>query len=284
MHNIWIWRNKYLKRLEGKRIALAGQRKVEELSKLVSNLGGVPLSRPTQGTIFLDDSNLEEDVKMVINGNYDWFIFTTGVGTETLYKTAEKIGMQDAFIQTIQQSNVAARGYKTVNMLKKFNITPDVRDDDGSTVGLVRSFAPFDLKGCKVALQLHGDPAPKLIEYLQEQQADFKEILPYKHIPPQTEVLEQLVEEILTNKVDAVNFTSTPQARFLFSYAREQNVYNELLEAFENNVVAVAVGKVTAAALRDEGVTRLVIPKEERMGSAIVALEHFYKNDEHISC
>ncbi|MFT8321144.1 MAG: uroporphyrinogen-III synthase [Bacillus sp. (in: firmicutes)] len=268
-----------MKRLEGKRIALAGQRKAEELSKLIINLGGIPLQRPAQGTIYLDDSNLEEDIKHLVAGNYDWFIFTTGVGTETLYKTAERIELGEAFITTIQAAKVGARGYKTVNMLKRLNIAPLVRDDDGSTVGLVRSLASHDLKGCKVALQLHGDPAPKLIEFLQEQQAEFKEILPYKHIPPNEEVLEKLTAEILHGEVDAVNFTSTPQARFLFSYAKEKGVYDEMLQAFSNHVIAVAVGKVTAAALREEGVERMVIPKEERMGSAIIALEHFYKEE-----
>ncbi|WP_445506361.1 uroporphyrinogen-III synthase [Niallia sp. 03190] len=272
-----------MKRLEGKRIALAGQRKVEELSKLIINLGGIPLPRPAQGTVYLDDSNLEEDIKQLVAGNYDWFIFTTGVGTETLYKTAERMELGDVFITTIQQAKVAARGYKTVNMLKRLNVTPVVRDDDGSTVGLVRSLAPHDLKGSKVALQLHGDPAPKLIEHLEKQQAEYKEILPYKHIPPKAEVLEQLVTEIISGEIDVVNFTSTPQARFLFSYAKEKGVYNEVLNAFSNKVVAVAVGKVTAAALREEGVQRMVIPQEERMGSAIIALEQYYKGEYQIN-
>ncbi|MBP1083678.1 uroporphyrinogen-III synthase [Bacillus capparidis] len=268
---------KDVKRLEGIRIALAGKRKSEDLSKLVKNLGGIPLIRPAQGTVFLDDSNLEKDVRHLVKGSYDWFILTTGVGTETLYKTAEKLGLADEFIQAISRAKVAARGYKTVNMLKRFGIAPDVRDDDGSTAGLVRALSSHDLKGAKVALQLHGDPAPKLVHFLEEQQAEYKEVLPYQHIPPEPEVLEQLLDEILNGKVDAVNFTSAPQGRFLFSFAKEKGVFQELMDAFSKDVVAVAVGKVTAAALKDEGIERIVIPQEERMGSAIIALEHYYK-------
>ena len=51
-----------MKRLNGKTIALAGQRKSEELSKLVENLGGQALIRPAQGTVFLDDTNVEKEI------------------------------------------------------------------------------------------------------------------------------------------------------------------------------------------------------------------------------
>ncbi|TYR80529.1 uroporphyrinogen-III synthase [Priestia megaterium] len=267
-----------MKRLEGKRIALAGQRKLEEISKIVSNLGGIPLARPAQGTIFLDDSNLEADIRKLVEDNYDWFIFTTGIGVETLYKTADKIGVGSEFLSAIKQANVAARGYKTVNMLKKLEIIPAVRDDDGSTAGLIRALKSYDLTECKVALQLHGDPAPKLIDFLEKQNAQFKEILPYQHVPPKEEIVAQLVQEILNGQIDAVNFTSAPQARFLFTYARDKGVDADLIKAFQTNVVAVAVGKVTAAALKEEGIGRIVVPTQERMGSAIVALEQYYQS------
>lgn len=266
-----------MKKLDGKRIALAGQRKNEELSKLIENMGGIPLIRPAQGTVFLDESNIEADIKSLIEGDFDWMIFTTGVGTDTLHNIAGKMGLDREFIEALGKAKIAARGYKTVNVLKKLGITPIVRDDDGSTAGLLRELAAHDLKGCRVALQLHGDPAPRLIGWLDEQGCEYREILPYKHVPPQAEVMEQLISELLNGDIDAVNFTSTPQARFLMSYAREKEVDQYLLEAFSKNVVAVAVGKVTAQALREEGIERLVVPETERMGSAIVALAQYYQ-------
>ncbi|MBM4760845.1 uroporphyrinogen-III synthase [Bacillus sp. B15-48] len=268
-----------MSQLAGKRVALAGSRKLEEISQIITNKGGVPVIRPSQGTAILDDSKLEDDLRELVGGSYDWFVFTTGIGTDILYRTAEKIGIGEEFVKTIKEAKVAARGYKTVNTLKKLGITPIVRDDDGSTAGLVRSLSAYDLQHSRVALQLHGDPAPRLISFLDEQKADYKEILPYQHIPPNKDILEQLTQEIVSGEVDAVNFTSTPQARFLFSFAREKGLLQEVLTAFSTNVVAVAVGKVTAAALKDEGVERVVFPETERMGSAIVALEKYYSQD-----
>ncbi|MFD2215236.1 uroporphyrinogen-III synthase [Metabacillus endolithicus] len=269
-----------MKRLTGKTIALAGQRKSEELSKLVENLGGAALIRPAQGTVFLDDTNVEKEIKALIDGNFNWLIFTTGIGTDKLYQTAVNMGLGDRFIEALNSAKIAARGYKTVNVLKKLGIQPDVRDDDGSTAGLVRELRAHSFSGLSVALQLHGDPAPILIEFLKEQGADYREILPYQHIPPKPEVMEQLVSEILDGKIDAVNFTSTPQARFLMAYAKEKGVEKEVLHAFSTNVMAVSVGKVTAQALREVGITRMVVPEEERMGSAIIALVNYYKQEE----
>lgn len=269
-----------MKKLEGKRIALVSQRKNEELKKLVENMGGTALIRPAQGTVFLDDSNVESDINSLVTGKYDWMIFTTGAGTENLRSIAEKMGKEQAFISALATAKIAARGYKTVNVLKKLGITPIVRDDDGSTAGLMRQLAAHDLKGSRVALQLHGDPAPKLIEWLEGQGCKYKEVLPYKHIPPQPEIMEQLIKELLNGDIDAVNFTSTPQARFLMSHARETGIEQAVLEAFSSNVVAVAVGKVTAQALREQGIERVIFPENERMGSAIVTLAQYYQNGE----
>ena len=41
-------------------------------------------------------------------------------------------------------------------------------------------------------------------------------------------------------------------------------------------VLAVAVGKVTAEALYEEGVNRVLFPEEERMGSMVVAMSRHF--------
>lgn len=266
-----------MKGLEGKRIAILGPRKAEEISVIVKNRGGFPLIRPAQGTVFLDDSNVEGDIQRLVDGDFDWLILTTGVGTERLYKIALKMGLGEKFSSVLQNMKIAARGYKTVNMLKKLDLIPQVRDDDGSTAGLVRSLKSYSLVDKKVALQLHGDPAPVLINWLEEEKAAYQEILPYIHTPPEEQVMEQLINELLGGEIDSAAFTSTPQARFLMKFAREKGVEQELIRLFSTNVIALAVGKVTAQALREEGIERVVFPENERMGSAIVELANYYE-------
>ncbi|MCM3390061.1 uroporphyrinogen-III synthase [Ureibacillus chungkukjangi] len=263
--------------LNHKCIALLGTRKIDEQINIIRQLGGSAVHRPAQGTVFFDSSFIGSEVKEIINGHFEWAIFTTGIGFEKLFEVAAEMGLEAALQAALEKMNIAIRGYKSANALKKRGLVPIVRDDDGSISGLLREMHDHDLKDKTVAVQLYGDPAVELINWLKGQQADFKEIIPYEHIPPQKEVLDQIMNEILTSKVDAVGFTSIQQVRFLFNYAVENNQDGELLHAFENHVLALPVGKVTGKALQERGVTRMIIPEDERIGSALMTLNKYYK-------
>lgn len=261
-------------------VALAGPRKAAEMAKMVEKMGGTPLLRPAQGTVFLDDEVLRASIENWLKDPAPWAIFTTGMGVEAIYDMAEQMGLLDRLNEMLKNTTIAARGYKTVNMLKKKGLTPIVRDDDGSTAGLVRALEPFDLSDQRLMLQLHGESAPKLVEWLAGRGAQVETILPYKHIPPREEDISALMDEIIGGKVDAVAFTSAPQFRFLADYARDKGKLEAVLAAFRGPVLAVAVGKVTAQGLREEGVERLLVPEDERMGSMMVELGRYFAQTE----
>ncbi|MFD3259266.1 uroporphyrinogen-III synthase [Paenibacillus lentus] len=267
------------RRLEGKRIALTGPRRAEELGKLIENMGGIPLYRPAQGTVFLNDEELRQGIQMWVNHPPDWSIFTTGIGLNALFEMAEEMGLLGSILDNLSRSNIAARGYKTVNVLKKRGLSPHVRDDDGSTDGLIRELGAYDLKDATVLLQLYGDTAPKLVAWLEQQGASCTEILPYRHIAPPEEALDRLLYDILEERIDAVSFTSSPQVRFLLEYAEKRGRFDDLITALQGDVIAVAVGKVTAQGLYEAGIPRVVAPKEERMGSMIVELARYYAGE-----
>lgn len=128
------------KGLLGKRVAIGGSRKTEEISTIIEKQGGIPVIRPLQGTVYLAEKQVEPDLRTFVEGKKtDWVIFTTGIGLETLVDMAEKIGLKDEFLQAIRQAKAACRGYKTLSALKKLGITPEASDEDGTTRGLIRS-------------------------------------------------------------------------------------------------------------------------------------------------
>ncbi|WP_336762660.1 uroporphyrinogen-III synthase [Paenibacillus sp. USHLN196] len=262
--------------LAGVRVALTGPRKSKEMSLLVEKMGGIPLVRPAQGTVFLDDRNIRDGLVSWISDPPDWAVLTTGMGLDALFEMAEDMEVAGKLLDALSESSIAARGYKTVNALRKRKLTPLVRDDDGSTDGLIREFAPHDLAGKKVMLQLHGETAPKLVAWLEEQGAIVRQVLPYRHVPPEEAELEQLLNEIVQYEIDAVAFTSGPQVRFLTQYAASQNKLESMLEAFRQGVIPASVGKVTANSMREEGIEALVIPEEEKMGALIVELGRYF--------
>lgn len=262
--------------MEGKRVVIAGARKLEEFSTLIEKQGGIPVIRSMQGTVYLAEDAVEEELRKLIVNSADWLIFITGVGTETLFDQAEKLGIHDEFLQIVEQSKVAARGYKTLAALKKRDIKPAVVDDDGTNRGLIRELADVDLADQRIAVQLHGEPAPGLIRFLEGKGAVVTQLLPYQHIAPESHVVETLCKELIEGAVDAVCFTTGLQIHNLFNYAKQHGYDEEIKQSFSNKVLAVAIGKLTAESLTEEGVERILIPESERMGAMIFALRDYY--------
>ncbi|MEJ9279417.1 uroporphyrinogen-III synthase [Ureibacillus thermosphaericus] len=263
--------------LHGKRIAITGSRKSEEISTLIRKKGGEPVIRAIQETIKCSPSALEAGLRSIVEKGTDWAVFTTGIGTNALLEAAEKIGILDSFINVLKEAKIAARGYKTKAALKQIGIQPDAADDDGTNDGLLRAIEGFSFKDKHVFLQLHGEPVPKLSEWFEKHGAILHEILPYRSIVPNPETVEQLLDEIIENKLNAVAFTAAPQVRVLFKLAEKKGATSDLIEAFQQNVLAAAVGKVTAGELKEYGVQRIVAPELERMGAMIVALDEYFQ-------
>lgn len=266
--------------LENKRVVLAASRKTDEMSTLIEKQKGTPLIRTLQGTVFLNDQQVKEDLKKIVQMKYDWLIFTTGIGVNALIDIAEEMKVTDQFLQLVNDSNVGARGYKTFAALKKIGVTPQAKDEDGTINGLITSLKPFDFHGKRVMVQLHGENAPSLITYLKNAGATVTPILPYKHVNPDFETVELFCQELIGGKVDAVCFTAAIQVRSLFKYAKENEYLNEVIHALSQKTLAVAVGKVTAEALYDEGIKRIIQPKLERMGAMIIELSQYYERTE----
>jgi uroporphyrinogen-III synthase len=264
-------------KLMGKRIAIAGSRKIDEMSLLIEKQGGSPVIRSLQGFIYFDEKAVEKELLYCAEHTVDWFILTTGMGTEALLDASQRLGIQSALIQRIKDAKVASRGYKTFAALKKLDVKPAVVDNDGTVQGLIDELASYDLSGQCVAVQLHGEPSPALIEFLEQKGATVIQLLPYRHIEPEAEVLQTLCDELATSLVDAVCFTTAVQVRYLFDYARRQGVLRQIQAAFAQHVLAVAVGKVTAEALREEGVNLVISPESERMGAMIIELVKYYE-------
>ncbi|MDQ6597184.1 uroporphyrinogen-III synthase [Bacillus salipaludis] len=265
------------KDLMGKRIAITGSRKTEEISMLIKKQGGIPLVRSLQGTVLLSEKEVEPDLKRFVRDGADWVIFTTGMGTNTLYELAKKLDVENEFLQVIRLAKAASRGYKTLSALKELGVNPLAVDQDGTTRGLIQSLEGFDFFNKRVMVQLHGEQAPKLTKFLEDRGAIVTKLLPYKHIAPEAETITTICDELLTDKLDAVCFTTANQVRSLFDFAKRMGSVDGILKAFEFNTHAVAVGKVTQEALREEGIDRVITPENERMGAMVVELSRYYR-------
>lgn len=266
------------KELQNKKIVVAGSQKTEEMAEIIERRGGIPLIRSLQGLTDSDPVEVEEDVKRFIEQGADWFIFTTGIGFEAMIQAAERLNAVTEFEERLKETKIACRGYKTNAFLKKSGIHPVVCDDDGTVASMIEKLEVFDFTDQKVWIQLHGELSSQLYQFIQSKGSmDVQAVLPYRYHAPEQETLASLMNELIQREVDAVCFTTRVQVGYLFDYAREHGREEEVKSVFEQDVLAAAVGKVTAEALRDRGISRIIVPEIERMGALIVEISHYYE-------
>ncbi|MEW4369604.1 uroporphyrinogen-III synthase [Paenibacillus kandeliae] len=264
--------------MEGKTIVIGGSRKLDEMTSLIVKQGAQAVVRSLQGMTMFKEEEMEQELRQVIADKPDWFVFTTGIGTAALFAAADRLGIGEAFRETVRGARIAIRGYKTYSALKSEELAPDVRDSDGTVRGLEEQLESVDLHGARIWVQLHGEPAPTLVSFLEQKgAASVHTLLPYLSIPPEPDTLEQLRREIEQQTVHAICFTTAVQVRHLFVHATEHGYAEQLREALHGPILAVSVGKVTSEALRQEQITRIVAPDNERMGAMIVEMARYYE-------
>lgn len=267
-----------VKAMDGKKVIIAGSRKLEEMGSLIERQGGQAEVRSLQGISMFREQEMEQELRRFIEEQPEWVIFTTGIGASALFEAAERLGIGEAFTAAVRQASIAIRGYKTYNTLKTRELAPDVRDSDGTVKGLEEQLQQVNLEGSQIWVQLHGDPAPELVAFLEGKgAASVHTMLPYQNLGPEPETLAQLRQEIADSKVDAICFTTAVQVRNLFADAAEHGYTDLLKEALSSRILAVSVGKVTSEALRQEGIERIIAPDNERMGAMIIEMNKYYE-------
>jgi uroporphyrinogen-III synthase len=265
------------KPLTGKRIAVAGGRKFDELTAIIAKQGGEALCRPMMGSVSNDSDELSEVVRDVCAKGTDWFVLVTGVGTKALLEKADSLNMGERLRELLNSAQIAARGYKTFNALKTLGLKPVIVDDDGTVEGVRRQLESFNFSNKRVAVQLHGERMPTLTDWLLSQGATVTEIPLYFYEEPLEQDVQQLLYEVISGEVDTVAFTSNTQVKFFFEGAKKQRAESFLQRALNEEVIALSVGSMTTAELRRNGITRIIAPEHERMGAMVMELSKYYQ-------
>ncbi|MFS0786228.1 uroporphyrinogen-III synthase [Shouchella sp. 1P09AA] len=254
-------------------VALTASRKVEEMQELIRKQGGTSEVRSMQGTVTEDGAIIKEMIFDSLQTHHDWIVFTTGIGLQTFFTHAEQLGVKEAFINKLKHARIAVRGYKAIAALKKERIAYEVASEDGTTQGLLHKLDSIDFNQQKVIVQLYGIASPEMEAFFEKKKAMLTTWLPYHHHAPDDSVVDQLLNEVIEEKrYQAICFTSALQVKALFAYAKRQEHEEDLKSCFETDVIATAVGKVTAEALTESGVSRVVFPEKERMGAMVIHL------------
>jgi uroporphyrinogen-III synthase len=240
--------------LEGRTIALAEGRQLEELADLLAREGASPLRCPMVSILDAPDAApVVAWLRELGAGRFDYVVLLTGEGLRRLLGFAERAGLREAAIQALGQTRTVTRGPKPVRALKEVGLSPTKVADAPTTEGVIATLRHETLQGRSVGVQLYADSNPPLTQFLEGAGATVRTVLPYVYAPAaDAERVVGLIDRMGQGEVDVLVFTSSPQVDRLYEVAAQRGLDAALRQGLEQTCVA-AVGPVVADNLRRRG-------------------------------
>lgn len=257
--------------LAGYTIGVTAARRREELGAALERRGAKVVYGPSIRIVPLaDDAELLEATKRCLAAPLDYVVATTGIGFRGWMDAAETWGLAPALAESLGASTILARGPKVRGAVR----ASDLREawspeSESSSEVLEHMVANYELAGARVAVQLHGEPLPDLVDTLRASGADVIQVPVYRWVPPEDEQpLRRLLEATANGSIDCMTFTSAPAAGNFLRTAEDLGLGNEVRAALKGPVLCVAVGPVTAEPLVRADVP-VVQPDRYRLGALI---------------
>ena len=256
--------------LAGFRIGVTSDRRSEDLISALERRGAQVLHAPALKIAPNDqDANLVQETRAVIESRPDLVLVTTGYGMRRWFEVADSAGLGAALTEVLEGARVLARGPKAVGAVRAAGLEEDRVSASETTASLVDEVERAGLTGMRVAIQLHGYTDEVQLERLRDLSARVWTVTPYRWVQPTAhDRLPRLIEAACSRQLDALTFTSAPGAEATLAVAGASGRLSELVAALSDDVVAAAVGPVTAGPLLDAGIP-VVMPDRYRLGALI---------------
>jgi uroporphyrinogen-III synthase len=256
--------------LIGFTVGITGHRRWEEQAEMLVRRGAQVVHAPVVRTMPLDDVDATiRATHEILASPVDIVVLTTGIGTRSWLGVAESAGVDGALRESCRQATVLARGPKARSAAIGGGLEVTWQAPEETSVEIRRRLAETGVAGKRVAVQLDGGGSD-LADRIRSLGADVVEIPVYRwQLPDDEQPVARLVEATVAGRVDAVTFTSSIAVDNLFALAADEDA---LARALGASARAIAVGPVTAAALRRHGVDRIVEPRRARLGAMVQAL------------
>jgi uroporphyrinogen-III synthase len=254
-------------------VAFLEGRRTAELADLIQRHNGVPMAAPCLREVHTPDSPvLQASVERVLAADLSVAIFLTGVGTLTVFEAAQHMRREVELRDQLERATVVVRGPKPTAVLRRLGVRIDLTAPPPNTTGEVLDvLESLDLDGKTVAVQLYGEPNPKLSQSLAARGARVLELAPYVwDRPVDPKPIVGLLDALDRHHVDALLITSQAQVDNLYTVASETGRTPAL-----DRVAIGAQGPVCEAALERRGLRAAFIPSHGHMGALVLAAAEY---------
>ncbi|WPF82476.1 uroporphyrinogen-III synthase [Sanguibacter sp. 4.1] len=262
--------------LSGFRIGVTSDRRSDDLIAALERRGAQVMHAPALRIAPVEeDVDLLADTRAILETPPDVLVVTTAYGMRRWSEAADAAGLGDALTDVLQAARIFVRGPKARGAVRAAGLDDVGIAHDERTASVIDMLLDEGVEGRTVAVQLHGYTDGQQLERLRAGGARVLTVEPYRWVKPDgVERLPRLIDAVCARNLDVVTFTSAPAVDAFLTSAIEQGVLDQLLDALRTDVVAAAVGPVTAGPLEVAGVTP-IIPERFRMGALIrLVCEH----------
>ncbi|MBA4191218.1 MAG: uroporphyrinogen III synthase HEM4 [Planctomycetaceae bacterium] len=238
--------------LEGRIVALAETRQLEDLAAMLTKEGATPVRVPLVAILDAEDpAPVITWLRDLIADRFTTLVFMTGEGIRRLVAAGEAAGIRDEVVAALGRVKTITRGPKPGQALRQLGLTPSVVADAPTTAGLVSTLSRQSLQGQTVGVQFHGHDNPPLIEAVERGGATPVPVRPYRYAPAaDADGVANLIEKMAADTIDLLVITSSPQVDRLYEVAADRNLTDVLSRGLEKTAIA-AVGPIAADALRN---------------------------------
>ena len=253
--------------LAGKRIVITRAMTVsEELARELADRGAIPLVFPLVSFAEPEDFDpLDRAIDEI--AQFDWLILTSVRAVRAVAGRTSESGRllgpagstwRAACVGPVTAEAARLAGFPVAHVAETHNGVA-LAEELGSR-----------LKGTKVLLPRSDKANPDLPAALRRHGAEVTEVIAYRTVKP-TDVDRSTLGETAFGEVHAILFFSSSAVEHF-----GETFGNREIRALQDKVAITAVGPVTAKALREAGVERVIVSADTTAAAVVEALEkHF---------
>ena len=253
--------------LVGKRLVITrSAAQSETLGRQLSARGAIPVMLPL--VAFADPEDFAPlDAAITQIEQFDWIIFTSAQAVRAVMKRIGELKKQ--LIRTGSSVQVAAVGPVSAEAARQAGFPLEYIAETHTGMDLAEELGKR-LEGMRVFLPRSDRANPDLPVALRRLGAEVQEVAAYRTLWP-TEIDQRKLRNIADGEADAVLFFSPSAVQhYIELFGGEQ------LRAMQEKLGIAAVGPVTAKALREAGVSRIVVAADTTAAAVIEALEKYF--------
>lgn len=253
--------------LAGKRIVITrSAAQSEALARELSARGAIPVVLPLVS--FADPEDFAPlDAAIAEIQRFDWMILTSAQAVRAVVKRGEELKL--SLTRSESKLRIACVGPVTSDAARQAGLSVEYVAETHTGAALAEELGNR-LQGAKVFLPRSDRANPDLPPALKHHGAQVTEVIAYRTLRP-TAFEETNLRQIAAGAADAVLFFSPSAVQhFAALFGGEQ------LRTLQDKLVIMAVGSVTAKALREAGVRRIVLAADTTAAAVVDALEEHF--------